>query len=67
VEPLEVVEQIRPRLVASPILAVVHAFPLELSKEAVAGFSPISSSTVVPRDLAMNGIEETGMRRRPLS
>jgi hypothetical protein len=36
-EPLEVVEHAGSCLVASPILAVVHAFPLELPEETLAG------------------------------
>ena len=36
-EPLEVIEQIRPCLVARPVSAMVNAFPLEHSEEAFAG------------------------------
>lgn len=36
-EPLEVVEQIGPRLVASSVLAPVHALPLEHPEKALAG------------------------------
>jgi hypothetical protein len=36
-EPLEVVEQIRPRLVACAVSAMVHALAFERSEEALAG------------------------------
>jgi hypothetical protein len=36
-EPLEVIEQIHLCLIARPVSAMVHAFPLEHAEEALAG------------------------------